>query len=673
MFERNKNLLKAYFKKIISNYCLENKNQITKYKFSELLELPLVISDRFWNLIISKQENKNELKIEEYSKEIEILSKNIVVNSLIDFYNDIKHKRYSDFIFDFLDFDSKGVLIKSDVKFILRNIFIYQNKNLDNFNEIINTEIKKSFNNSKILLKKEYNDNLSETLKLFLINFFKSLKIFKNFEFIRYNCQISFPNEKYENNYINNYSNTLIYLGINDEYFDNINNNKTNDDSETNLTEEESDFSYNNEYKNLSNNNLNIKQRKMTYSIENKREEEYSNIKRKNTKKDSFQIEKPEQYHISSNEDENCIQKYSEHEYSCFTKNFFCSINQFYYIYKFFIYNGYIFYFKLSPKNYLFIFDGIIIISNTHMKSKIEAVEGSNPPLYKSSIVSHVCFENLSTDIFSYDLNDIKEFTLELNKFSNYKKFKNNYKIIKQIGEGHFSSVYMVENILENNKIYAAKIIDKDNILEDIKNISMETWEKNIFEYIKYVPNENVVKSIEYFENSDNIYFIFEYLPDGPLNNYNSNTIKEIYNGLLFLKKNGIIHRDIKAKNIIMKDGHPYIIDFGLSKIQSKNSVSYESYGTLTYIAPEVFECNGYNHKCDVWSFGIMLHCLKYGDVPFNSEDNDNEKIINKILGETYEKKEETKYDDLIEICLEKRNCDRKKINELNHWINYLS
>ena len=673
MFERNKILIKAYFKKIISNYCLENKNQITKYKFSELLELPLVISDRFWNLIISKQENKNELKIEEYSKEIEILSKNIVVNSLIDFYNDIKHKRYSDFIFDFLDFDSKGVLIKSDVKFILRNIYIYQNKNLDNFNEIINTEIKKSFNNSKILLKKEYNDNLSETLKLFLINFFKSLKIFKNFEFIRYNCQISFPNEKYENNYINNYSNTLIYLGINDEYFDNNNNNKTNDDSETNLTEEESDFSYNNEYKNLSNNNLNIKQRKMTYSIENKREEEYSNIKRKNTKKDSFQIEKPEQYHISSNEDENCIQKYSEHEYSCFTKNFFCSINQFYYIYKFFIYNGYIFYFKLSPKNYLFIFDGIIIISNTHMKSKIEAVEGSNPPLYKSSIVSHVCFENLSTDIFSYDLNDIKEFTLELNKFSNYKKFKNNYKIIKQIGEGHFSSVYMVENILENNKIYAAKIIDKDNIVEDIKNISMETWEKNIFEYIKYVPNENVVKSIEYFENSDNIYFIFEYLPDGPLNNYNSNTIKEIYNGLLFLKKNGIIHRDIKAKNIIMKDGHPYIIDFGLSKIQSKNSVSYESYGTLTYIAPEVFECNGYNHKCDVWSFGIMLHCLKYGDVPFNSEDNDNEKIINKILGETYEKKEETKYDDLIEICLEKRNCDRKKINELNHWINYLS
>ena len=99
---------------------------------------------------------------------------------------------------------------------------------------------------------------------------------------------------------------------------------------------------------------------------------------------------------------------------------------------------------------------------------------------------------------------------------------------MKKIGEGHFGDVYMVENILKENKIFAAKIIDKDNILEDNKNISMEIWEKNIFDYIKYVPNKNIVKSIEYFENSENIYFIFEYLPDGELNSFDSNIIKEI-------------------------------------------------------------------------------------------------------------------------------------------------
>ena len=307
------------------------------------------------------------------------------------------------------------------------------------------------------------------------------------------------------------------------------------------------------------------------------------------------------------------------------------------------------------------------------MKSNITTIEGSNPTLYKSSIVSHTCFDNLSTDIFSYEIKDIEEFSNEIKKYSNYKKFKNNYRILEKIGEGHFGDVYMIENLLENNKIYAAKIIDKDNIIEDNKNISMEIWEKNIFYYIKYVPNENIVKSIEYFENSENIYFIFEYLPDGTLNSFDSKIIKEIYNGLLYLKKNGIIHRDIKAKNIIMKNGHPYIIDFGLSKIQSKNSLCYESYGSLTYIAPEIFENYGYNHKCDVWSFGIMLHCLKYGDVPFNSEDDDREKIVYKILEEKYEKRNNTTYDDIIELCLEKRFNDRKKINELFNLVNYLS
>ena len=417
----------------------------------------------------------------------------------------------------------------------------------------------------------------------------------------------------------------------------------------------------------------------MTYSFNNNEKpnkitdnQEYFKIK-KNIGEESFQIEKPDQYHLASNEDEKYIKKYNEHEFYCFTKNFFCFINQFYYLYKFFIYKGYIFYFKLSPKNYLFTFDGIIIINNTHMKSNIVTVEGSNPILYKSSIVSHTCFENLSTDIFSYEKKDIEEFSLELKKYSNYKKFKNNYNILEKIGEGHFSEVYKVENLLENNKIYAAKIIDKDNITDDIKNISMEIWEKNIFEYIKYVPNKNIVKSIEYFENSDNIYFIFEYLPDGPINSYNSEIIKEVYNGLLYLNENGIIHRDIKAKNIIMKDGHPFIVDFGLSKIQSKNTLCYESYGTLTYMAPEIFENYGYNHKCDVWSLGIMLHCLKYGDVPFDSDDDDNEKIINKILEEKYEKRNNTLYDDLIEICLEKRVRDRKKISELINLFNHLS
>ena len=262
-------------------------------------------------------------------------------------------------------------------------------------------------------------------------------------------------------------------------------------------------------------------------------------------------------------------------------------------------------------------------------------------------------------------------------KYSRYKRFKDNYETIKEIGRGSFSIVYLVKNIL-NNKLYAVKKIDKDNILDDYKYYSMEYWEKNIFDYIKNVPNNNIVKSIEYFENSDYIFFIYEYLPDGMITKYNKDIIKGVYNGLLYLYKNGIIHRDIKAKNIIMKNNIPFIIDFGLSKMQSKINLCYESYGTLEYLAPEVLEGKGYNHKCDVWSFGVMLHTLKYGRVPFYSDKPDNddnykEEIINKIFGEEYIKKEDTDYDNLIEICLVKSNIDRNKISQIKRWINRFS
>ena len=682
MLEKDEFLLKNYFKKIISNYCLEDKNQITKFKFSELIQLPLVLSDRFWNIMISKSENKEEFKQEEYSKEIEKLPKVFVINNLIKIYTSLKNYN-SDFLFEFLDIDSTEVLIKSDIKFLLRNIYIHKNKTLNGFKEKINSEINLSFNNTKIILKKEFIEKFSPNLKSFIFDFLLKLNLFQNFETIQTICEITLDDI--------HYNNKIIYLKIKEEnsesenkYFSEEKIEESEINEINNITLETSDFSENNEYYNLANNNRLDKQRKMSFSFKKEIIQEKNNIRdnfnfaKKRMKKDSFQIEKPEQYHLMGNEEEKRKQKYINQEYFLFNKNFFCLINQYYYLYKFFIHNGYIFYFKLSPRTNLFIFDGIIIISNTHLKKTISTEIANNPPIYQSSIVSHVCFENLTTDIYSYNENDFIEFSNELMKYSKYKRFKDNYEIIQEIGQGSFSKVYLVKNIMDN-KLYAAKKIDKDNILEDNINISMEFWEKNIFDYIKNVPNENIVKSIEYFENSENVFFIYEYLPNGMLEKYDSKIIKGIYNGLLFLYKQGIIHRDIKAKNIIMKDNIPCIIDFGLSKIMSKNNLCYESYGTLEYIAPEILEGKGYNHKCDVWSFGIMLHSLKYGNVPFNCDINENsqeknkEEIIKQILEKDYQKKENCPYDNLIEICLEKRNVDRQKMSQINDWINCLS
>ena len=56
-----------------------------------------------------------------------------------------------------------------------------------------------------------------------------------------------------------------------------------------------------------------------------------------------------------------------------------------------------------------------------------------------------------------------------------------------------------------------------------------------------------------------------------------------------------------------------------------------------------------------------------------DNDDNYKEEIINKIFGEEYIKKEDTDYDNLIEICLVKSNIDRNKISQIKRWINRFS
>ena len=158
-------LLKDYFKKILNNYCLENKNQITKFKFSQLMELPLVLSDRFWNIIISKEKYSNTFQKEEYSQEIEVLPKNLVINQLIQIYNSINDKNIDELIFDFLDIDNKGVLLKAEVKFLLRNIYVYENKTIEKFDEKIKREILEIYINK--WKRKKYKIQLKKYLRLF--------------------------------------------------------------------------------------------------------------------------------------------------------------------------------------------------------------------------------------------------------------------------------------------------------------------------------------------------------------------------------------------------------------------------------------------------------------------------------------------------------------------------
>ena len=113
---------------------------------------------------------------------------------------------------------------------------------------------------------------------------------------------------------------------------------------------------------------------------------------------------------------------------------------------------------------------------------------------------------------------------------------------------------------------------------------------------------------------------------------------KQIIEGLKYIHKKNIIHRDIKLDNILIDTTNTVkICDFGVSRKISKGEKIYERCGTPAYIAPEIYKKMGYTgFQSDVWSAGITLYYILSGNLPFKG--NNIHELENAILFGEYKK-----------------------------------
>jgi serine/threonine protein kinase len=113
--------------------------------------------------------------------------------------------------------------------------------------------------------------------------------------------------------------------------------------------------------------------------------------------------------------------------------------------------------------------------------------------------------------------------------------------------------------------------------------------------------------------------------------------IRKIANAVDYLHSYGIVYRDLKPENILMSsnedDADLKLVDFGLSKkIIAPNERSDESFGTISYAAPEVLAGESYDKSVDLWSLGVVTYLLVSGTLPFDDENEDL--ILEKTLTE---------------------------------------
>ncbi|QLQ80336.1 hypothetical protein HG537_0D03370 [Torulaspora globosa] len=197
------------------------------------------------------------------------------------------------------------------------------------------------------------------------------------------------------------------------------------------------------------------------------------------------------------------------------------------------------------------------------------------------------------------------------------------YQLKQVIGKGSYGIVYKAIN-RKTEQVVAIKEVTYDDD-EELTDIMSEIG------LLKNLNHINIVKYHGFIKKSHNLYIILEYCSRGSLKNAISRGrgipeskakifVKQTLNGLRYLHEQGVIHRDIKAANLLLDANNVVkLADFGVSTKVSTMSMAMTLAGSLNWMAPEIIGNRGASTLSDIWSLGATVLELLTGSPPFHN------------------------------------------------------
>jgi DNA-binding response OmpR family regulator len=203
------------------------------------------------------------------------------------------------------------------------------------------------------------------------------------------------------------------------------------------------------------------------------------------------------------------------------------------------------------------------------------------------------------------------------------------YRILRKLGQGGMSRVFLAEHLASGTErvLKIVPIVDSDE---------GETVQRFIHEFalVSGISHPNVAHIYDQGFTDDYAYIAMEYFPGGDLRAMIGGAMSpelglavllQVASGLAAIHQQGIIHRDMKPDNVMVRsNGVLAIADFGIAKkptAQLSETQHGEVFGTPYYLSPEQATSGIVDERSDLYSLGVMFYELLTGTKPYSASD----------------------------------------------------
>mmetsp|Transcript_59397 Transcript_59397/g.141674 ORF Transcript_59397/g.141674 Transcript_59397/m.141674 type:complete len:645 (+) Transcript_59397:47-1981(+) len=198
---------------------------------------------------------------------------------------------------------------------------------------------------------------------------------------------------------------------------------------------------------------------------------------------------------------------------------------------------------------------------------------------------------------------------------------------LAELGAGSCGTVTKVSHKF-TGEVFALKTIQRqlvqDNKLQEHVAREVATQQK--------LKHPNIVRLCEYFEDSDQIYLLLEFAPEGSLfskiraqnciaHAEAASIFVDVTSALIHLHRHGIAHRDLKPENVLLFPDRAKLADFGWCAELTRDGRKTFC-GTMDYLSPEMVSRQPHDHRVDIWALGVLLYEMLVGQPPFQGRNN---------------------------------------------------